>query len=119
MSATATMAVASPGTLTTASSTHCCPNCGFGADLPPFEEAQAALLNSQKQISDLQAQVRLLNQKASAAVDRWADYEDELARLRARVGEAHRPASRGVTLIHSSANPAPQAQQQQPPPSAR
>lgn len=27
--------------------------------------------------------MRLLNQKATAAVDRWADYEDELSRLRA------------------------------------
>ncbi|KAK3308044.1 uncharacterized protein B0T15DRAFT_523364 [Chaetomium strumarium] len=82
----ATMTVAGAGTLTTIpSSTSCCPNCGFKVDLPPFEETQAALANAQKQISDLEAQVRLLNQKASAAVDRWADYEDELARLRAQL----------------------------------
>ncbi|KAH8599983.1 hypothetical protein B0O99DRAFT_503947 [Bisporella sp. PMI_857] len=37
----------------------------------------------QKQIDDLQAQVRLLTQKATAAVDKWADYEDEIQRLRA------------------------------------
>lgn len=41
------------------------------------------MLEAQRQIQDLQAQVRLLNQKAAAAVDRWADYEDELSRLRA------------------------------------
>jgi chromosome segregation ATPase len=57
----------------------CCPNCGFNL---PSEEAQPALLQAQRQIDDLQSQVRLLNEKASAAVDRWADYEDELARLR-------------------------------------
>jgi chromosome segregation ATPase len=64
---------------------HCCPNCGL--DLPPAlsqSTSQSALLleQAQRQIDDLQAQVRLLNEKASAAVDRWADYEDELARLR-------------------------------------
>ncbi|KAK3296890.1 uncharacterized protein B0H64DRAFT_440383 [Chaetomium fimeti] len=78
--------VASPSTLRTApTQTPCCPNCGFGADLPPFEDTQTALLDAQKHISDLQAQVRLLNQKASAAVDRWADYEDEIAKLRAQL----------------------------------
>lgn len=66
---------------TTTTTTSCCPNCGLS--LPPASDAQAALLEAQKQIEDLQAQVRLLNQKAAAAVDRWADYEDELSRLRA------------------------------------
>ncbi|XXG99760.1 hypothetical protein Hte_006101 [Hypoxylon texense] len=66
---------------TTTTTTACCPNCGLG--LPSHTDAQAALLQAQKQIEDLQAQVRLLNQKATAAVDRWADYEDELSRLRA------------------------------------
>ncbi|EHL03668.1 putative Rab guanine nucleotide exchange factor SEC2 [Glarea lozoyensis 74030] len=37
---------------------------------------------AQRQIEDLQAQVRLLNEKATAAVDRWADYEDEIQQLR-------------------------------------
>ncbi|KAL2152552.1 hypothetical protein VTH82DRAFT_5736 [Thermothelomyces myriococcoides] len=108
MSTTATMAVASTGTLTTASSTtaQCCPKCGFGADLPPYEETQAALLNAQKQIEDLQAQVRLLNQKATAAVDRWADYEDELAKLRAQLQSRPQTPS-------SSVPPAQQQQQQQ------
>ncbi|KAI1466316.1 uncharacterized protein F4812DRAFT_74859 [Daldinia caldariorum] len=61
--------------------TSCCPNCGL--TFPPASDAQIALLRAQKQIQDLEAQVRLLNQKAAAAVDRWADYEDELSRLRA------------------------------------
>ncbi|KAI1765974.1 hypothetical protein GGR53DRAFT_243420 [Hypoxylon sp. FL1150] len=68
----------------TTTTTACCPNCGLS--LPPHTsdlDAQTALLQAQKQIEDLQAQVRLLNQKATAAVDRWADYEDELSRLRA------------------------------------
>ncbi|KAL7625075.1 hypothetical protein AAE478_004289 [Parahypoxylon ruwenzoriense] len=66
---------------TTSTTTSCCPNCGHY--LPSPADAQAALLQAQKQIEDLQAQVRLLGQKATAAVDRWADYEDELSRLRA------------------------------------
>ncbi|KAL2118249.1 hypothetical protein VTJ04DRAFT_7909 [Mycothermus thermophilus] len=93
MSVTATVTVARTGTMTTTTTTSmtgsqyvtCCPKCGYGAELPPFEETQAALLKAQQQIADLEAQVRLLNQKASAAVDRWADYEDELARLRAQL----------------------------------
>ncbi|OTA94835.1 hypothetical protein M434DRAFT_10358 [Hypoxylon sp. CO27-5] len=68
---------------TTTTTTTCCPNCGLSLPLPTGSDAQAALLQAQKQIEDLQAQVRLLNQKATAAVDRWADYEDELSRLRA------------------------------------
>ncbi|GKT58602.1 ribosomal protein l32 [Colletotrichum tofieldiae] len=55
---------------------HSCPSCGVVLEPPP------ALLDAQSRIADLEAQVRLLNQKAAAAVDRWADYEDELTRLR-------------------------------------
>ncbi|KUJ22143.1 uncharacterized protein LY89DRAFT_554996, partial [Mollisia scopiformis] len=39
---------------------------------------------AQRQIEDLQAQVRLLTQKATAAVDKWADYEDEIQQLKAQ-----------------------------------
>ncbi|KAI9734473.1 MAG: hypothetical protein M1818_006862 [Claussenomyces sp. TS43310] len=70
-------------TLTLTSSpavTSLCPNCGIGL---PSDHGQIALA-AQKQIEDLQAQVRLLTQKATAAVDKWADYEDELRALRAQ-----------------------------------
>lgn len=62
------------------SAVPCCPKCGTDISLtiPP----DTALRDAQRQIDDLQAQVRLLNDKATAAVDRWADYEDELAQLR-------------------------------------
>jgi uncharacterized phage infection (PIP) family protein YhgE len=59
-----------------------CPNCGHSLAAPSTESHQA-LLQAQRQIAELQAQVELLNQKANAAVDRWADYEDEISRLRA------------------------------------
>ncbi|CAN8095988.1 unnamed protein product [Discula destructiva] len=51
----------------------CCPSCGNDA---------ATLAAAQAQIDEMHAQIRLLNAKATAAVDRWADYEDELASLR-------------------------------------
>ncbi|KAK7741029.1 hypothetical protein SLS53_005093 [Cytospora paraplurivora] len=71
----------------------CCPNCGNDIslnllpDLTPPDDTKTALAAAQTQIEDLQAQVRLLNQKATAAVDRWADYEDELARLRSELNQ--------------------------------
>ncbi|KAL1838858.1 hypothetical protein VTJ49DRAFT_2111 [Mycothermus thermophilus] len=119
MSVTATMTVARTSTLTTTTTTTmtgsepitCCPKCGYGADLPPFEETQAALLKAQQQISDLEAQVRLLNQKASAAVDRWADYEDELARLRAQLES--RPQTPAAPSSLSSVSTSNQTQQLQ------
>jgi DNA repair exonuclease SbcCD ATPase subunit len=43
-------------------SASCCPNCGVGL---PAHSSMAA--EAQKQIEDLQAQVRLLNEKATAA----------------------------------------------------
>ncbi|KFY38706.1 hypothetical protein V494_04248 [Pseudogymnoascus sp. VKM F-4513 (FW-928)] len=55
-----------------------CPNCGSGVTL----DSSRLALDAQRQIDDLQAQVRLLTQKATAAVDRWADYEDELQIMR-------------------------------------
>lgn len=71
-------------TISAASTASCCPSCGDS--LPSVEQTQAELLQAHSRIADLESQVRLLNQKASDAVDRWADYEDELSRLRARDG---------------------------------
>ncbi|RYO88050.1 hypothetical protein DL762_003935 [Monosporascus cannonballus] len=85
---TSAAAEAPPPTTPPTATTACCPNCGLALPRPlanpdPNPDPHAALLQAQRQIEDLQAQVRLLNQKAAAAVDRWADYEDELSRLRA------------------------------------
>ncbi|KAK0651871.1 hypothetical protein B0T16DRAFT_287798, partial [Cercophora newfieldiana] len=96
----------------TLSATQCCPQCGFDVGLPPLEDTQSALLEAQKQIADLQAQVRLLNQKASSAVDRWADYEDELARLRSELNSSrqnqsfHSPTNSTAPTSVTSASPA-------------
>jgi len=64
-----------------------CPNCGAG--LP--DDHSSTAVEAQKQIEDLQAQVRLLTQKATAAVDKWADYEDELQQLRAKLAAGSEP----------------------------
>lgn len=67
-------------TLSTSSASTCCPSCG---DSTVGLDASVELQAAHSRIADLETQVRLLNQKATAAVDRWADYEDELQRLRA------------------------------------
>lgn len=85
---TTTTAVLTMATATLRTDHHdaqsCCPGCGIG--LPPNTDANilAEASKAQARISELEAQVRLLNQKATAAVDRWADYEDEIARLRSQ-----------------------------------
>lgn len=79
-------------TTTTLSTAPCCPKCGVDLELPPLHETQASLLDAQKKIEDLQSQVRLLNQKAAAAVDKWADYEDELEKLRAAMNKKDKEA---------------------------
>ena len=55
-----------------------CPSCGESLPytIPPSSDAQV-------RIRDLEAQVKLLNSKAAAAVDKLADYEDEVRFLRA------------------------------------
>ena len=102
---TLTMAQAHDGSQTA------CPSCG--ESLPHSSAPSPEFLEAQKQIEDLQAQVRLLNQKAASAgmflfvnfvaenlnigngllmrkptVDKWADYEDEIHRLRLQNNEA-------------------------------
>lgn len=82
---TTTTAVLNMGTTTlrTDTSQSCCPGCGIDLPLSDLTSATEAT-KAQARISELEAQVRLLNQKATAAVDRWADYEDEIARLRSQ-----------------------------------
>ncbi|KAI7780030.1 hypothetical protein LA080_000139 [Diaporthe eres] len=84
----------------------CCPSCGndlslsfIPKDLSTPDAQASALTAAQKQIEDLEAQVRLLNQKATAAVDRWADYEDELGKLKSELKKRNNsaPAARPQT----------------------
>ncbi|KAH6611165.1 tfiid and saga subunit taf61 [Trichoderma cornu-damae] len=63
-----------------------CPSCGV-VIIPPHdaEPPSTQLLEAQARIAELETQVFQLNQKAAAAVNRWADYEAELSRLRAKL----------------------------------
>lgn len=64
-------------------SPSCCPNCGVVIPPHDAEPPSTQLLEAQARIAELETHVFHLNQKATAAVDRWADYEAELTRLRA------------------------------------
>ncbi|EHA58444.1 hypothetical protein MGG_08627 [Pyricularia oryzae 70-15] len=76
------------------SSTSGCPRCGFDnsptssaatsptASTRGEDDDPTSLADAQRQIEDLRLQVRTLNEKAAVAVEKWASYEDELARLR-------------------------------------
>ncbi|UKZ70247.1 uncharacterized protein TrAtP1_011240 [Trichoderma atroviride] len=64
-------------------SPSCCPNCAFVIPPHDAEPPSTQLLEAQARIAELETHVFQLNQKATAAVDRWADYEAELTRLRA------------------------------------
>lgn len=84
----------------------CCPGCGI--DLPPLSDpiVLAEATKAQARISELEAQVRLLNQKATAAVDRWADYEDEIARLRSQQQSAQQQQAHQSKSLAPSPEPA-------------
>ncbi|KAF2681666.1 hypothetical protein K458DRAFT_489138 [Lentithecium fluviatile CBS 122367] len=59
-----------------ASKAHSCPSCG--SNLATEKEAEDA----HRRIKDLEAQVELLKEKATAAVDKCADYEDQLRSIK-------------------------------------
>ncbi|KAF1990018.1 hypothetical protein K402DRAFT_418116 [Aulographum hederae CBS 113979] len=54
-----------------------CPNCGTTCAVPA-----AHLADDSRRIAELESQVRILTDKATAAVDKLADYEDELRQLK-------------------------------------
>ncbi|KAF2004317.1 hypothetical protein P154DRAFT_519520 [Amniculicola lignicola CBS 123094] len=56
---------------------HECPKCGTSLDGSVKE-----VPNAQKRIEELEAQVQMLTMKATAAVDKCADYEDQLRGMR-------------------------------------
>ncbi|KAF2745999.1 hypothetical protein M011DRAFT_468882 [Sporormia fimetaria CBS 119925] len=56
---------------------HSCPNCGSEVAL------EQSIAEAQRKIAELEAQVEMLKDKATAAVDKCADYEDQLRSMRA------------------------------------
>ncbi|KAH7063640.1 hypothetical protein B0J12DRAFT_175935 [Macrophomina phaseolina] len=108
MSTTTTLiATAAPGFIpppqlpTTASSS--CPACGTA--VPHLSELTEDA--AQQRIVELENQVRMLTEKASTAVDKLADYEDELRHLRALQAKAKVAAvNPSATLNNAAATPA-------------
>ncbi|PHH81897.1 hypothetical protein CDD82_7588 [Ophiocordyceps australis] len=80
MSTAATLSMMT--TTQTITSAPSCPGCGITLGHSAIDDTQAALLIAQARIEQLEDQVRQLNEKASAAVSRWAEYEAELGKLR-------------------------------------
>ncbi|KAH7152321.1 hypothetical protein B0J13DRAFT_548112 [Dactylonectria estremocensis] len=93
MSSTVVMTIATPSLPAQPPSSTSCPGCGY--NLPSFEHAHTDLVDARATIHNLEEQVRILNDKATAAVDRWADYEDELTRLRAQLAQPHQQQQQG------------------------
>ena len=67
-----------------------CPSCGL--DIPPLPPADSStpkdLAAAQSRIAELENEVRVLNDKAAMAMNRWAEYEAELTRLRSSSSQA-------------------------------
>ncbi|KAL6910861.1 hypothetical protein GGI43DRAFT_378810 [Trichoderma evansii] len=81
-------------------SPSCCPSCGVVIPPHDAEPPSTQLLDAQARIAELETQVFQLNQKATAAVDRWADYEAELSKLRAMLPPST-PEQHAIAASHS------------------
>lgn len=68
---------------------------------------QADASEAHRRIHDLEAQVKLLNSKAAAAVDKLADYEDEVRFLRAAYSRATPPTQSQLQDQNESVNTQP------------
>ncbi|RMZ82438.1 hypothetical protein DV737_g2078, partial [Chaetothyriales sp. CBS 132003] len=67
-----------------------CPACGNDLASAPSSQDPG---EAERRIRELEAQVKLLNSKAAAAVDKLADYEDEVRSLRSQVAKSSQPQS--------------------------
>ncbi|KAI4112053.1 MAG: hypothetical protein LQ339_000060 [Xanthoria mediterranea] len=91
--------------LTTIALEQACPSCG--ADITNLLQQLAQ--SAQSRIAELEAQVRILTDKATAAVDKLADYEDQLHQLKS----SSQPRPQSADHLDPINNP-----DQQPPPPA-
>ncbi|KAL7936733.1 hypothetical protein V8C35DRAFT_278133 [Trichoderma chlorosporum] len=97
MSSTMVVTASKTTTLFVDPSPSCCPSCGFVIPPRHDEPPSTQLLEAQARIAELETHVFQLNQKATAAVDRWADYEAELSKLRAKLSSSPEPATQSPT----------------------
>ncbi|KAI9871204.1 MAG: hypothetical protein M1830_003201, partial [Pleopsidium flavum] len=76
-----------------------CPKCGTELSHSDIEIAEKA----QRRIAELETQVKILTSKATAAVDKLADYEDELRQLKCvrTTSKHHSLTSASVTALVS------------------
>lgn len=107
-SATTTILQPSPAaSCPTTSFTQTCPNCG--TDLSQSHPVDTE--NAQRRVSELETQVKILTGKATAAVDKLADYEDELRQLKSSKAPTSdpnpnaQPSSRPTSAAGSQRNP--------------
>ncbi|KAF2011307.1 hypothetical protein BU24DRAFT_466032 [Aaosphaeria arxii CBS 175.79] len=78
---------------------HNCPKCGTQVSLEQGVE------DAQRRIRDLEAQIEMLKEKATAAVDKCADYEDQLRNMRsAQQGLLRSNTSDSLTADRASSN---------------
>ncbi|KAL8999371.1 MAG: hypothetical protein Q9169_001797 [Polycauliona sp. 2 TL-2023] len=87
-----------------------CPSCG--TDITNLLQQLAQ--TTQSRISELEAQVRILTDKATAAVDKLADYEDQLHQLKS--SSSQHPRSQSADHLYPNNNH--QDHQPSPPPSS-
>ncbi|OAQ99715.1 hypothetical protein LLEC1_02724 [Akanthomyces lecanii] len=82
-----------------------CPSCGFDLPLPPTDSATDVapkdLATAQSRIAELENEVRVLNDKAAMAMNRWAEYEAELTRLRSSSSHAGQSTERISALLYA------------------
>lgn len=73
-----------------------CPSCGYGLPPDPSRDDSSQpqdLASAQARIAELEKEVRILNEKTAMAVNRWAEYEVELVRLRSQASVTSSPQS--------------------------
>ncbi|KAI9816732.1 MAG: hypothetical protein M1826_001730 [Phylliscum demangeonii] len=79
-----------------------CPRCGHGLAPSTSPEQIAAGLDAQRRVAELEGQLKLVTQKATAAADKLVDYEDELRRLRSAPSGAGAGPASSTSQHHTS-----------------
>ncbi|KAI9716328.1 MAG: hypothetical protein M1812_005393 [Candelaria pacifica] len=92
------------------SSSTTCPSCGASIEHAHTDVNEDA----QRRIAELESQVKILTGKATAAVDKLADYEDQLHALKAPSSSSTSPTLRPALQTSTSATSLPNTQSRSP-----